>query len=247
MARRTASSRTTLRDGTRVLLRPIEPGDRDRLIEGLRRLSPRSRYFRFHAAIDELSEDQLRYLTEVDGHDHVAWIALDEARPEVPGIGVARYVRLSDEPDVAEAAVTVADEYQGRGAGTLLLGLLAGSARANGIQVFRNYVMAENTAMLEVFDRLGAHRELEAPGLYRVDLRLPTAEETVPESPAGRAFLAAARGDLVMGRSLPPVWSRRRARADSDRAEDDGDLLSPDELDAWLRDREQRDVGPRNG
>lgn len=221
MPDRTGPTRTTLRDGTRVLLRPIEPGDRERLTEGLRRLSPRSRYLRFHTSVDHLSETHIRYLTEVDGRDHVAWIALDEDHPEIPGIGVARYVRLSDEPEVAEAAVTVADEYQGRGAGTLLLGLLAGSARTNGIEVFRNYVLTENTPMLEVFDRLGAERELEAPGLYRVDLRLPTGDETVPESPAGRAFLAAARGEVAMG--------------DAQR-----------ELDAWLRDREQRDVGPRS-
>lgn len=247
MPRRSGTSRTTLRDGTRVLLRPIEPGDRDRLSEGLQRLSPRSRYFRFHTAVDELSDDQLTYLTEVDGHDHVAWIALDEAHPEVPGIGVARYIRLPGEPETAEAAITVADEYQGRGAGTVLLGLLAGSARANGIEVFRNYVLAENTPMLEVFDRLGADRELGAPGLYRVDLRLPTAEETVPESPAGRAFLAAARGDLIMGRRLPPVWSRRRHGGDQEpdeAGEDRHDEDSRTELDSWLRDRDRRDVRP---
>lgn len=247
MSRRAGRSRTTLRDGTRVLLRPIGSGDRDRLREGLRRLSPRSRYFRFHTAVDELSEDQLTYLTEVDGRDHVAWIALDEAHPEVPGVGVARYIRLVDEPEIAEAAITVADEYQGRGAGTLLLGLLAGSARSNGIEVFRNYVLAENTPMLEVFDRLGADRELEAPGLYRVDLRLPTGDETVPESPAGRAFLAAARGDLVMGRWLPPIWfPRRHAVATEEDGDGDGEDAEATraELDSWLRDRDQRDVRP---
>lgn len=245
MARRRL--RTELRDGTKVLLRPIEPEDRERLAEGLRRLSPRSRYLRFHTSVDELSDRQLRYLTDVDGRDHVAWVAIDEDHPEVPGIGVARYVRLPDEPTVAEAAVTVADEYQGRGAGTLLLGLLAGAARGSGIRVFRNYVLAENRAMLDIFEALGVERGLEAPGLHRVDLRLPSGEETVPESPAGRAFLAAARGDLVMGRSLPPVWFRRRRDPDrapgQDRPADE--LATQDELDSWLRDRDSRDTGSR--
>lgn len=245
--RREAPVRTTLRDGTRVRVRPIEPRDRDRLAEGMRRLSPRSRYFRFHTTVDELSEDQLTYLTEVDGHDHVAWIAIDEDHPEVPGIGVARYVRMEDEPGIAEAAITVADEYQGRGAGTLLLGLLARSARENAVRVFRNYVLAENTAMLEVFDRLGGERELEAPGLFRVDLRLPTGSETMPESPAGRLFLAAARGDLVMGRWLPPVWFRRRHRGAGELGQRPEEDDAQRELDTWLSDRERRDRRPRHG
>lgn len=222
-----------------MLLRHIEPEDRERLAEGVRRLSPRSRYLRFHTALRELSDAQLTYLTEVDGRDHAAWIAIDEDAPEVPGVGVARYVRVQDEPTIAEAAITVADEYQGRGAGTLLLGVLAGSARANGIAIFRNYVLAENRAMLDVFDGLGAHRELEAPGLYRVDLALPSPDETVPESPAGRAFQAAARGDLVMGRSFPPVFFRRRAREDGAAGEIVG-LPDQAELEAWLQDREHR-------
>lgn len=236
-----------LHDGTRVLLRPITPDDRERLAVGLQRLSPRSRYLRFHTAVDALSDAQLTYLTEVDGHDHVAWIAVDEDHPEVPGVGVARYVRLAGEPTIAEAAVTVADEYQGRGGGTLLLGILAGEARANGIEVFRNYVLAENVAMLEVFDQLGATRELEAPGLYRVDLRLPTGDQAVPDSPAGRAFLAAARGELDAGRWLPPLWLRRRhydtEPAQADDPEPDRLELRED-LDAWLRDRDSRDHRP---
>jgi hypothetical protein len=52
--------------------------------------------------VTQLSEDQLRHLTEIDYRDHMAWVALDPTEPEVPGIGVARYMRLAAEPMVAE-------------------------------------------------------------------------------------------------------------------------------------------------
>jgi GNAT superfamily N-acetyltransferase len=242
--------RTSLRDGREILLRSIRPSDRERLIAGLRRLSPASRYLRFHAAIDQLSDAQLDYLTDVDHHDHEAIVALDLTDLEVPGVGVARYIREPYEPTVAEAAITVADEYHGQGAGTILLGALAARAREAGIEVFRNYVLDGNHAMLEVFDHLGAAREREADGLWRVDLKVPESPEDVPSSPAGRAFLEAARSENLLASILPPIWSRwRRRRHDHVTAGDEDDLEerireelldSQQELDEWLRSRDSR-------
>lgn len=201
--------RVTLRDGTTALLRPIEPGDKQRLREGLRLLSPRSRYLRFHAGVDELTEGQLRYLTEVDGHDHVAWVALNPAEPDEPGMGVARYVRLPDQPTVAEAAVTVADRYQGRGLGTVLLMLIARSAVQNGIRTLRNYVLAENTAMLGVLDDLVASRTDEGHGVYRVDMALPADPDDLP-GPAAASVLRASAGRRLptVRHPLPRWWTR---------------------------------------
>lgn len=233
--------RTRLRDGTRVLLRQIRPEDRRRLAEGMRRLSPASRYLRFHSTVEELSERQLDYLTQVDHADHEAVIALDIDRPEVPGVGVARYIREPLERHVAEAAVTVADEYHGKGAGTILLGALAARARDQGIEVFRNYVLAENRAMLEVFDELGATRELETPGLWRVDLGLPQDDGDLPDSPAGRAFLAATKEGFRLTSLFPPVWRRLTGRSAADGIEAELATLR-DELDPWLADRTARDA-----
>lgn len=234
---------TELRDGTPILLRQIRPEDRDRLVEGLRRLSPRSRYLRFHADVDHLTDEQVDYLTCVDHAEHEAIVALDLTRPDVPGIGVARYIRDAFERHVAEAAVTVADEYQGQGAGTLLLGALAARARSQGIEVFRNYVLASNQPMLDVFDGLGAVREQETDRLWRVDLTLPERASDLPDSPAGRAFMAAAKQGFRLSSLFPPVWSRFTFRGLGQEAgegvtEEFGALRG--ELDAWLADREHR-------
>jgi RimJ/RimL family protein N-acetyltransferase len=249
------SREVRLRDGSEVLLRQIRPEDRDQLAAGVARLSPSSRYLRFQRTIEGLTDRQLDYLTDVDHEDHEAIVALDRRHPERPGVGVARYVREPYEPHVAEAAITVADEYHGQGAGTLLLGALAARARANGIEVFRSYVLDGNSAMLEVFDHLGAVRERETDGLWRVDLDVPADEADLPRSGAGRAFADAAREEHHLASLVPPIWSRRHRtpRAERDLAEqtaaagtlDDEDELVEirDRLSGWLADGPDADDG----
>jgi GNAT superfamily N-acetyltransferase len=207
-----------LRDGSWALIRPIRASDKDRLRRGLEWLSPRSRQLAFHMPLQELTDDQLRYVTEIDHRDHVAWVALDPDDLDAPGMGIGRYVRLRHDPTVAEAAITVLDRYQGRGVGTLLLGLLTRSALANGIRVFRNYVLADNDAMLELFDQLGATRQLMTRRVYEVDFGLPDEVADLPDTPAGRAVRAlatAGEGGPQLALTLPPVWVERlRARGE---------------------------------
>jgi len=192
---RRRTTEVVLRDGTRVRLRPILPKDKALLVEGFRRLSPESRYRRFMAPIQELTEDQLRYLTEIDYVDHFAWVALDLDQPAHPGMGVARYVRIPQEPDVAEAAVTVIDDYQGRGLGTLLLEALGAVAMENGIRRFRGYALEDNRAIREVLEAMGATTTHDSPGLLRIEVDLPARAEEVKGSPLGEVLRIVARGD----------------------------------------------------
>jgi GNAT superfamily N-acetyltransferase len=206
-----------LRDGSWALCRPIRSTDKDRLRTGLDWLSPRSRELAFHVPLHRLTADQLRYVTEIDHRDHVAWVALDPDDLDAPGMGIGRYVRLRHDPTVAEAAITVLDRYQGRGLGTLLLALLTGSALANGIRVFRNYVLADNDTMLELFEQLGATRQLLTRRVYEVDFALPDDVAELPDTPAGRAVraFAATEGGPQLALTLPPVWVERlRARGE---------------------------------
>jgi RimJ/RimL family protein N-acetyltransferase len=144
--------REEIRDGAVVDVRPIEPGDKELLRDGFDRLSERSRYERFLSPIDHLGPGMLRYFTEVDHHDHEALVAIDPEHGHM--VGVARYVR-EDDPHVAEAAITVADEWQGRGVGTLLLRCIAERAREENVKRFSAYVLAQNDDMLDLLRRLG--------------------------------------------------------------------------------------------
>ena len=191
-----------LLDGTPVLVRPIRPEDRQLLIAGFQRLSPESRYARFMAPLAELSEAQIRYLTEIDYFDHFAWAAL-RADGAGEGIGVARYVRLEAEPTVAEAAITVLDEYQGNGLGTLLLALLATAARAAGVSHFRAYVLEENAPMRELLEALGARAVHDSPGVLK--LGLPLDPQLLPDSPAARVLKSVA-ARLMTLTGPPPHW-----------------------------------------
>lgn len=174
--------RLTLRDGRPVALRPVVPADRGRLRTGFDALSADSKRLRFLGSVSSLTEATLRYLTEVDRHDHVAWGALDLTDPSAPGFGVGRFVRLADRPDVAEFSLTVLDTAQGHGVGQLLLAVLAVVAPDVGVRVLRGVVGRENERMTKWLHRLGATSQGAGQDLV-MDLALPV-DPTISSSAA---------------------------------------------------------------
>jgi len=162
-----------LPDGTGILLRPVEPADKARLTVALGRLSDETIRRRFLAAKPRFSSGELRYLTEVDGHDHLAIVAvLADDRETI--VGVARCVRLPDAPDTAEFAIVVADGLQGRGLGTLLARTLADAARAAGISRFAATMLGENVAVRRLMCTItdGLERDRVGGGLREVVIDL---------------------------------------------------------------------------
>lgn len=136
----------TLPDGTQILIRPIQASDKVRLSIALGRLSRETIQRRFLAAKPKLSSGELRYLTEVDGHEHIALVAVLAAAPDSIA-AVARCVRMPDAPDTAEFAIVVGDPLQGRGLGSLLARELATAARSSGIRRFSATMEGENVAV----------------------------------------------------------------------------------------------------
>jgi RimJ/RimL family protein N-acetyltransferase len=135
----------TLPDGGRVRIRAIEPEDKDRLATGLRQLSDESIRKRFLAAKPKFSRAELRYLTEVDGVNHIALVAVLEDDPDQL-VAVARCVRLPDRPGTAEMAIVVGDPWQGQGVGTAMAHVLADAALAVGIRRFAATMLGDNEA-----------------------------------------------------------------------------------------------------
>jgi RimJ/RimL family protein N-acetyltransferase len=148
-----------LPDGAPVLIRPIRADDKRMLTDGLRRLSDESVHRRFLTPKRSFSRAELRYLTEVDGRDHVALVAEHPSGPARRLIAVARFVRLAEDPHAAEVAITVADDWQGRGLGSLLSEQLAAEARHLGIRRFTATMAADNLPAHRLMARLTDHLE----------------------------------------------------------------------------------------
>jgi RimJ/RimL family protein N-acetyltransferase len=165
-----------LRDGSEVVIRQVRGADAPLLADGFARLSPESRRLRFLRRKDELTPAELRYFTDIDHHDHEALGALDQT--DGRGVGVARYVRDAGDRHSAEIAVTVVDDWQGRGLGTELLAQLSGRARAAGIRRFTALVSADNAAMAALL------RSASADPVHR---EYGTVEYEIPLAPVGES------------------------------------------------------------
>jgi len=166
------SGHLRLDDGTDVALRPFHPGDGGLLVAGFARLSPRSRYRRFLSPMPHLTDSMLAFLTSVDGVDHRAWGAVVDEPAGPVGAGVVRWVRTKADPAVADMAVTVIDDYQGRGLGRLLLDVAVLDALAFGVERFEGLVLGENVASRRMLARGGATFRPDGGGVLVFSLPL---------------------------------------------------------------------------
>jgi ribosomal protein S18 acetylase RimI-like enzyme len=193
-----------LEGGTSIVLRHIQPEDAPELRRQFLALSPESRYRRFFGPINDLDERTLEYLTHVDQKDHVAIVATTESLDlkTERGLGVARFVRSKTDPTVAEAAVTVVDDMQRRGIGTLLTKALAVAARERGIDRFRCEVLETNHVVVDALRDLGAEEVDHGIGTVVLDVPIPPDGSTLVQ----RAIrLVAEHVNAFLRRLLPPL------------------------------------------
>jgi acetyl coenzyme A synthetase (ADP forming)-like protein len=189
-----------LRDGSTLRLRAPLRSDRQALVRFYGELSDRSFYFRFHGhpTIDERLVDPV---LDPDWIDRGALIGYVVDASEERVVALANYVRLRD-PAAAEVAFTVADTHQGRGIGTRLVEQLAGRAAAHGIERFVGEVMADNAAMIGVFERVG-FEVTRTLGGGEVEMTFPIAPT------ADYASLVAERDHTAVVASLRPFFEAR--------------------------------------
>jgi RimJ/RimL family protein N-acetyltransferase len=147
---------TTLKNGTAVEIRSIRADDKARLAAGHARLSRETQRRRYLSAKPRLTARDLRYLTEVDGHDHVALVAVLAEHPEII-VAVGRFVRLAGDPEAAEFAIVVGDPLQGQGLGGTLAELLAERAAAEGVTRFTATMETDNEPAQHLIHRISNH------------------------------------------------------------------------------------------
>jgi GNAT superfamily N-acetyltransferase len=199
--------RAVLRDGSVVRLRLVAPEDRDLLRTSFDSWSHESRYARFLAPKQSLSDDELTYLCDLDHENHFALGAVLEAGDgsgDAIGAGIARFIRLPfqlGEPNTAEAAIAVADALHGKGLGKLLLLRLCAAAAERDVEQFRCEVLADNTSMRALIATIAPdHTVVNANGIATIDFPIGSIPpDASPES----------------SRTLGPLYAMLRAAAEN--------------------------------
>ena len=159
-----------LRDGSTVRVRPVRPEDEARYLAFLRALSEESRAMRYFVPTSEtFLAEEARRETHVDHDQRVGLVATTGAEERI--VGHAIFARRDG--DRAEVAVAVADEYQGKGIGTILVGYLAEAAAARGVRVFEAEVMPANHRMVQLFRESGFPLEVNVKA-GELHVRFPT-------------------------------------------------------------------------
>ena len=161
-----------LRDQTCVKLSLLGPGDRKQYLNGFERISARTNIDRFLTFKKGFTEQELTYLLAIDNINHLAIGAVDCKKPDI-GIGLVRYVRLKKDPRMAEAAIIIIDEYQGKGLGSLLYRELMFMAAENKIQHLVNLVAKDNRGMLALLRKFDARQTAEQEHTYEFTIDLP--------------------------------------------------------------------------
>jgi acetate---CoA ligase (ADP-forming) len=185
-----------LPDGSTIHLRPIRPDDKQRMLAMWARTSAESRRSRFHGLFN-LDETNIGRFTDLDPAYQLAIVATRGRGERESIIGVARYEREEDRPEVAEFAALVEDAHQGRGLGTLLVRHLAQAAADAGITHLSGDILSDNTRMLNLVRDLGLeyHSARDPAGVVRSDLEIAITERflDVVESSEREAAEAALR------------------------------------------------------
>lgn len=162
----------SLKDGTSVVIRPIQPDDAEHLQDTFDHLSMETIYLRFFSFKKELPFEEARYLATVDYTTRMAFVGICQKNGRDIVIGVARYALLDTKhPKIAESAVVVQDEYQGRGLGKLLLRRLVVYAHTKGIHHLRGNLQVGNNRMLDLVKKGGLpYKTRFVEGIWQVDI-----------------------------------------------------------------------------
>ncbi len=172
-----------LHDGTPVILRPLLPEDRGRVIATFNRLSPDSTYFRFWTRFRGASPGFIDRLYAADHDRHATWVMIVDGKSDLPGVGGGSYWPSQEDPTLAEVSFTVADEFQGQGAGTFLLAAVWREAQEAGIRRFVAHVLEANHVMQAWWTCLGATAIQHPHGL---EMTLQLDESALPDNPTAQ-------------------------------------------------------------
>ncbi len=194
-----------LKDGSRIILRPIRSEDIEGWLDFVSRLSRRTKYLRFHSLPKLGRDDAIRFCT-VDYNNTFAFVAEVRGDQRKDIVAIGRYYRLPKKHS-AEVAFAIEDAYQGKGIGTKLMEWLANVARENNITSFEADVLGENREMMGVFRAYGFHVESElSGGVYHITFPIAKTKRVVKkEEERERIATVASVRSLLYPRSVAVI------------------------------------------
>ena len=150
-----------LPDGTRVFLRALRDADLRHAQEYFNGLSDESRYLRFMTPTPNLTPETLALVVAAihEARAGITVATVDHGQDELL-IGGARIVPV-DRPATCEFALSIVDEWQGRGLGTILMREAVRLGRQLGYHRIEGTVLTINTKMLKVAQRLKFHLHVD--------------------------------------------------------------------------------------
>lgn len=154
-------------DGKSITIRPIKMQDAQLEHDFIDQLSPETKHYRFFGAIKNVSDKVLKSLCDIDGKNSMAFIATEQVDGKEIEIGVCRYV-LSENPDIHEMALTIADKWQHKGLGKLLINQLTSYAKSHGVKTLYSVELADNPYMHKLSKELGMQVKRDIEDAHQV-------------------------------------------------------------------------------
>lgn len=145
--------------GTELRIGSVLPHNKKQISDGLQFMSPESIRNRFLGIKSGFSQKELNYLTDLDGYDHYA-LGVEETSALKRGVAVIRMVRLKEDPETAEIAITIIDAYQRQGLGSMLLDLILLAALERRIKKVSFTYLPQNTAIEKLIRKKGSPASL---------------------------------------------------------------------------------------
>jgi acetyltransferase len=201
-----------LKDGSRILLRPIRQDDAERWLAFFQRQSEQTKYLRFQRDPGEMGpEDALRFCT-VDYKNTFALVGEVQREQRKEIIAIGRYYRLPNKRS-AKVAFAIEDAYHGKGIGTRLIEWLANVARDNDIAVFEGDILAENERMMSVLRDYGFHIDSELKGgVYHVTITIARSRRVErKEAERERLSTIASIRNVLAPRSIAVIGASRQS------------------------------------
>jgi GNAT superfamily N-acetyltransferase len=154
-------------DGKSLTIRPISIQDMNLENDFINHLSPETKHYRFFGGINHVSDKVLKSFCEVDGQNSMAFVATEQVNGEEVEIGVCRYA-VSEKPDVYELALTIADKWQDKGLGKLLMNELISYAKSHGVKWMYSVELADNGFMRTLSKELGMQAKMDVEDPHQV-------------------------------------------------------------------------------